>query len=121
VPQSNDIERVLRAARPEPPAHFVYELEERLLPRPQAPRRVPALFRGAAFVAGLAAVVAVLGVVGVLPFGLGADRTVNATDGCRTVMVQRTEKRPDFFVAKNGELRLRYRPQVVNRPVKRCR
>ena len=77
-------ERLLRAGRPAPRPEFVNELERRLLdriPPPGARRipRMPTVLAGVAFAAALGAVVVVLAVTGVLPFGLGRDVPVSAT------------------------------------------
>ena len=65
----------------------------------------------------LALLVVALGVAGTLPLGLGGDRHATATDNCRTVMVERTTRIPEFVVGGDGELRLRYRQEVVRRPM----
>jgi len=114
----NDLERWLRGSRPEPPDEFVRELETRLFPAP--PPRRASLFVSAATAVALTAVAAVFGVLGLLPSGLGPDRPATATERCRTVMVERTVRRPLFVTGRDGELRVQYRREVVKRPVKRC-
>jgi hypothetical protein len=116
----DDVDELLRAARPEPRAEFVRELEARLLAR-RAPRRPRTLALGLACAVALAATVLVLGVAGALPLHLSGDEPATATDECETVLVQRTERRPVLVVTRAGELRVRYRTAQVQRPVKRCR
>jgi hypothetical protein len=118
MPMPTEMEDLLRSATPEPRDEFVLDLERRLL-RP--PERRRAVAGGAALGILLALVVVALGVAGTLPLRLGGDRPATATDSCTTVMVERTERSPEFVVGRDGELRLRYRQEVVRRPVTRCR
>jgi hypothetical protein len=120
VDPPDEMERLLRAARPEPRREFVEVLERRLLPRRQR-RRLPRAFAVAATAAALAMVGAILSVLGTLPGRLGGDRPANAKDDCKTVMVERIVRRPHFVVGRDGALRLAYRPERVRRPVQRCR
>lgn len=113
---TDDFESFLRDRRPEPRPEFVDQLEDRLV---AAPRRR----RGRALLCAVAATVlliVVLGVSGALPLGLGSDEPVRATDGCVTVMVERTERRPVFEVDREGELQVTYRTERVQRPQRRC-
>ncbi len=77
--------------------------------------------QGLAVAAALAIVLAVLGVTGALPLRLGGDQPATATKRCTTVLVDRTVRRPVLDVTRAGELRVRYRNEIVRRPVKRCR
>jgi ferric-dicitrate binding protein FerR (iron transport regulator) len=117
---SAEMEDLLRAAKPGPRDEFVLDLERQLLRPPE--RRSSVAVAGAAAVGMvLALVVVALGVAGTLPLGLGGDRPATATDKCRTVVVERTKRVPEFIVGRDGELRLRYRQEVVRRPMMRCR
>jgi hypothetical protein len=113
---TEEFESFLRDRRPEPRREFVDELEQRLVAAPRR-RRGPLLFTVASATAIL---IVVLGVAGALPLGLGSDEHVRATNGCVTVMVERTVRRPVFMVDRAGELRVTYRTEHVRRPERRC-
>jgi hypothetical protein len=117
-PIPNDLERWLRESSPKPPDEFVRELETRLFPAP--PPRRASLLASAATAVALTAVAVVFGVLGLLPSALEPDRPATATERCRTVMVERTVRRPLFVTGRDGELVVRYHREVVKRPVKRC-
>jgi hypothetical protein len=119
MPMSPEMEDLLRSAKPEPRDQFVLDLERRLL-RKRERRGSVVLAGGAALGMVLALLVVALGVAGTLPLGFGGDRPATATDNCRTVMVERTKRLPEFVVGRDGELRLRYRQEVVRRPMTRC-
>ena len=120
MPMSAEMEDLLRSAKPEPRDEFVVDLERRLLRPPERGRSV-ILARGTALGMVLALAVVALGVAGALSLGLGGDQRATATDNCRAVMVERTTRVPEFVVGRDGELRLRYRQEVVRRPMTRCR
>ena len=117
----DEYESFLRDRRPEPRDDFVQALEDRLLAEPKRRRagRRPLLVLCAAL--ATAALLAVLGVAGTLPLGLGSDEPVRATSDCATVMVEKTERRPVIAVGPDGELEVTYRNERVTRPVRRCR
>jgi hypothetical protein len=116
----DEIEQLLRQARPEPEPRFVRALEERLLARPRR-RRARTLVVGLACSGGLAAVLLVLALAGALPLRLGSGRTVSADERCTTVIVRRAERQPIFMVGRAGDVHLRYRIELVDRAVRRCR
>ena len=116
----NDPEHLLRAARPEPRPEFVDQLEERILPARRSSRR-PRLLAAVCAAAALGAVLAVLAVAGALPTPLQRDKPASAKDSCRTVVIERVERRPRFVVGEDGEVKLSYRRESVRRPVTRCR
>ena len=127
-PSPHELEGVLRKARPEPPPDFVRSLEHALLPHPErrtrrerwAPRwRVAAA--ACASAAALVAIGIVLGVAGALPFSAGAGDDAEAGPVCRTVIVERRARVGYVVRDKHGGFRLRYRREMVQRPVKRCR
>ena len=119
----DDLERLLRAARPAPPAAFVGELERSLIGRPARKperRRWRVLVAGSGLAAGLAAVAVLLAVTGLLPFTSSARRA-DAGENCRTVHVQRTERHPYFVRGSDGRLEVRFRVERVPGLAKRCR
>jgi hypothetical protein len=114
----DDMERLLREAKPEPRPEFVEAIETQLLPERRR-HRAPRLVAAGAMVAALGIVVTILGLLGASPARLGGDHPAKAKDDCRTVMVERVERRPYVAVGQGGDLRIRYRPERVRRPV--CR
>jgi hypothetical protein len=126
-PSPEELERLLRAARPAPREEFVSELE-RCLPlhrservRPPRRRRRFRLAIGAVSLAtGLAFVALLLSIVGLLPFGEG-ERPARAGRECRTVTVERRERVPVFVRDKEGNPTVRYELRTVPHLVRRCR
>jgi hypothetical protein len=119
----DDLERLLRAARPAPPAAFVCQLEHSLVGRPvRKPdrRRLRVLVAGSGLAAGLAAVAVLLAVAGLLPFTSSAGRAA-AGENCRTMQVERSEPLPYFVRGSEGEFQVRFRVERVPRLVTRCR
>ena len=114
-----DMDRLLRAAKPKPRSDFVDELERRILPEPRQ-RGTPRLVAALSTVAALASVLALLGIAGALPSPLRAERPASAKDDCSIVIVERIERRPYFVTGRDGALRVKYRRESVRRPVKRC-
>jgi hypothetical protein len=118
----DDLERLLRAARPAPPAAFVCDLERSLVGRPPRQpdrRRLRVLVAGSGLAAGLAAVAAVLAVAGLLPFTSSAGRA-DAGQNCRTIQVERIERHPYFVHAGDRGLQVRFQVERVSRQVRRC-
>jgi hypothetical protein len=119
----DDLERLLRAARPAPPAVFVCELERSLVGRPARKPdrgRVRVLVAGSGLAAGLAAVAVLLAVAGLLPFTSSAGRA-RAGEDCRIKRVERIVRRPYFVRDRDGEFEVRFRVERVPRLVRRCR
>ena len=114
----DDMERLLREAKPEPRREFVEAIETELLSERRR-HRLPRLVAAGATVTALGIVMTILGLLGTSPARLGGDRPAKAKDDCRTVMVERVERRPYVAVGQGGDLRIRYRPERVRRPV--CR
>lgn len=118
-----DAERLLRAARPAPPAEFVRRLEADLheTSRPRLARGFS--LRPAAAAVGLAGVLAAFGLstslAGFGPLAGGNDR-VEADQECRIVFVTRQERKPVLVTGADEQSRIEYREQAVRRPVKRC-
>jgi hypothetical protein len=113
------MDRVLRAAKPEPPSDFVDALERRILPEPRH-RRTPRLVAAFSTVAALGSVLALLGIAGALPSPFRSERPASAKDDCTIVIVERIERRPHFVTGRDGQLHLKYQRPPVRRPVKRC-
>jgi hypothetical protein len=118
------LELLLQRSRPVPRAAFVHELEQRLVPRREPGRarwlRRP-LFAGAAAATGLASAAVVLALAGGGPLAPGGGDASRASQDCRFVTVKKRERVPLIVVDRDGQPSLRYRMQLVERPVKRCR
>jgi hypothetical protein len=121
TPGRDPAERLLRDLRPEPRPDFVRELEASLLARSRGRERLRVLIAGSGICASLAALTILLGVFGLLPWGVGESRRSEADNGCRTVVKVHEERRPVLVVGDDGELRTEQRLTVVRTPVKRCR
>lgn len=113
-------EDLLRDLRREPRAEFVRELEGSLLSQSRRQRRFEVLVAAGALSASLAALTLILSVAGLLPWGLGQSRSVEAGSGCKSVMVVRHERRPVLVVDADGKIRTEQRIVAVQKPVKRC-
>jgi hypothetical protein len=122
-PTPDDLERLLRAARPAPRPDFVRELERSLAP-PRAERRrgrVRVALAASGFAAALATVAILLGVAGLLPLSSGGGHPAQAAPKCRTLLVERRVRMPHITRDRDGELTVRYHMRMVQRPVRRCR
>lgn len=119
----DDAERLLRAATPDPSPDFVRDLEGRLQrsysARPAWQRFSPVLAGG-----GLATALATVGIAislaGLGPLASQSNDTVEAEDRCRTVLVDRQERRPVLVTGRDGRTRIEQRVETVRRPVRRC-
>ena len=116
----HEAEKLLRAVRLEPGSEFVRDLEHRLLADRKRKAGLPTLFAGLALGMGLTLVIVALAVAGVLPMGLGRDQEASAKEDCRTIMVERTQRRPEIVTGRDGQLEIVYRRTVVRRPMTRC-
>jgi hypothetical protein len=117
-----DVERWLRGARPAPRAEFVRAVEASLLPAARPPRRAGRpLLAAVGSAAALVVLLVLMGIAGLLPAGLGDQRSATADERCRTVLVQRSEVRRRVVAGKDGQLRVVSRRELVTRPVRRCR
>ena len=117
-----ELDSVLRRNAPAPDADWVAGLERRLLPTRTARAfvwRLPHVRLGAAFAAGLAALLVALALAGVGPLG-GKSSNVNAKDDCKLVRVSRIERVPVIVEAPSGDSVV-YRNQRVQRWERRCR
>jgi hypothetical protein len=118
------LELLLQRSRPVPPAAFVHELEQRHLPERDPARakllRRP-LFAGGAAAAGLASAAVVLSLAGGGPLAPGGSDDSRASQDCRFVTVEKRERVPRIVVDGDGQPSVRYREELVERRVKRCR
>ena len=114
-------ERLLRDLRPDPSPDFVRELEASLAARSRGRERLRLLVAGSGICASLAALTLLLGVIGLLPWGVGASRSSQADSNCRTVVSVRHERRPVLVVGEDGQIKTEQRVTEVRTPVKRCR
>jgi hypothetical protein len=118
----DDLERLLRRARPAPREEFLRELE-RSLPR-QRTRREPRPIRLVAAGWGFATVLAVvalgLSLAGLLPF-TSSGSPARADRDCKTVMVERDQRVPYFVHDHDGLVQVRYRVERTPQLVRRCR
>jgi hypothetical protein len=118
------LELLLQRSRPIPRAAFVHEAEQRLLPDREPTRakwlRRP-LFAGAATATGLASALVVLALAGGGPLAPGGGDNSRASDDCHFVTVEKRERVPRIVVDRDGQPSVRYRVQLVERRVKRCR
>jgi hypothetical protein len=102
----------------------MHELEQRLVPGREPGRarwlRHP-LFTGAAAATGLASAAVVLALAGGGPLAPGGGDASRASQDCHFVTVKTRARVPLIVVDRDGQPSLRYRMQLVERPVKRCR
>jgi hypothetical protein len=118
------LELLLQRSRPVPRAAFVHEAEQRLLPgldAARAPRLRRPLFAGGTAAAGLASAAVVLALAGGGPLAPGGSDDSRAAQDCRFVTVEKRERVPQIVVDRDGQPSVRYRMQLVERRVKRCR
>ena len=92
-----------------------------MLSRSRRQRRFGALAAAGALSASLAALTLLLSVAGLLPWGLGHSRSVEAGSGCKSVTVVRHERRPTLVVGADGRIRTEKRVVAVHEAVRRCR
>jgi hypothetical protein len=120
-PGTDPAERLLRDLRPEPRADFVRALETSLLARSRRQARLLVVAAGSGLCASFAALTLLLGVLGILPLGLGASDQSEAGSRCTTVVEILYERRPVLVVDSDGQIRTEERVIAVRHPVKRCR
>jgi hypothetical protein len=119
----HELEQRLVAARPEPPAGFVRELEASLFGRPQRERARRRAWRPllatAGVTAALGAVALVLSLIGLSPLQRGGDDPASA-QGCVTVSEPRSVRQPTLVPDRNGGFRMENRRTTIYRQVTRC-
>jgi hypothetical protein len=130
-PPLSDYERLLRSSAPRPRADFVRELEQSLVrslePRPRATRwgswqlRSRRLVAAGCLASAVAAVLLVLSIAGVQPFGTSGTSPAQADRKCVTVERLVRVRRPHFRVDEQGRPQVSYRVETVLQPTIRCR
>ena len=75
---------------------------------------------GSGLATALAVVTLALSVTGVLPFTSGSS-PAQADRNCKTLLIERSERKPYFVRDRNGAVQVRYRVETVPRLVRRCR
>ena len=120
MPMSAEMEDLLRSAKPEPRDEFVVGWNVGSWTPPER-RRSVALARGqlsAWFSPSSSSPSAWLEHFPWVSEGTGTPQPRITAE---PFMVERTTRLPEFVVGRGGELRLRYRQEVVRRPMTRCR
>jgi hypothetical protein len=118
--EDEELESLLRAARPDPPDAFVDRLERRLLSRAPV-RRTHQWRRWAALLGASSAAAGVLlafALAGANPFQ--SDSTVGAESGCRTVQATVTVATSEIVADANGRPTVITRHHRAVRPVTKC-
>jgi len=117
------VESLLRSAQPRPQPEFVLALRERLFPKRTvfgwARRPRPALV-AALGAASVAAAVSVLSLAGVGPLAGRSGQDVKARSNCHFVLVKARGRVPVVVHSPDGQARIVYRDEPVERPVERC-
>ena len=96
---------------------------ERSLPRQRTERdrrHLRVVVAGCGLATALAVVTLALSVAGLLPFTSGST-SAQADRNCKTMIVERSERKPYFVRRRNGAVQVRYRLETVPRLVRRCR
>ena len=89
--------------------------------RPERDRRhLRVVVAGCGLATALAVVMLALSVTGVLPFTSGSS-PAKADRNCKTLLIERSERKPYFVSGRNGAVQVRYRVETVPRLVRRCR
>jgi hypothetical protein len=129
-PTLSDLEQLLRRSRPQPSPEFVRELGASLRksvqgdllesPRPRlhGARRLRLAFGSAV---AIAALLLLLSIAGLRPFGTGGTTGAKADRECVTVQEWVLAREPTLVVADDGHLRVQYHTELVARPRVRCR
>lgn len=96
---------------------------ERSLPRQRTERdrsHLRVLVAGWSLAAALAVVALALSVTGLLPFTSGST-SAEAGRNCKTLIVERAERKPYFLRLPDGTVEVRYHVRTAPRLVRRCR
>jgi hypothetical protein len=117
------VESLLRSAQPRPQPEFVLALRGRLFPE----RRVLAWLRrprpalvAALGAASIAVAVSVLSLAGAGPLAGRSGQDVKARSNCHFVLVKARGRVPVVVHSRDGQARIVYRDEPVERPVERC-
>ena len=100
----------------------MWELEQSL-PRQRTERHRPHLrvvVAGWGLATALAVVALALNIAGLLPFTSGSS-PAQADRNCKTLLIERSERKPYFVRGRTGAVQVRYRVETVPRLVRRCR
>jgi hypothetical protein len=117
------VESQLRSARARPEPEFVMALRERLFPERtvfgwvRRPR--PALV-AAVGAASVAIAVSALSLAGAGPLAGRSGQDVKAKSNCHFVLVKARGRVPVVVHSRDGQARIVYRDEPVERPVERC-
>jgi hypothetical protein len=118
-----DIESLLRSAQTRPQPEFVMALRERLFPERTAlgwvRRPRPALV-AALGAASVAIALSALSLAGAGPLAGRSGQDVKARTNCHFVLVKARGRVPVVVHSRDGQARIVYRDQPVERPVERC-
>ena len=118
-----DVESLLRSAQTRPQPEFVMALRERLFPERTAlgwvRRPRPALV-AALGAASVAIALSALSLAGVGPLAGRSGQDVKARTNCHFVLVKARGRVPVVVHSRDGQARIVYRDQPVERPVERC-
>jgi hypothetical protein len=118
-----DVESLLRSAQTRPQPEFVMALRER--PFPERPalgwvrRPRPALV-AALGAASVAIALSALSLAGVGPLAGRSGQDVKARTNCHFVLVKARGRVPVVVHSRDGQARIVYRDEPVERPVERC-
>jgi hypothetical protein len=118
------VESLLRSAQPRPQPEFVLALRERLFAERRtgfgwARRPRPALV-AALGAASIAVAVSVLSLAGAGPLAGRSGQDVKARSNCHFVLVKARGRVPVVVHSRDGQARIVYRDEPVERPVERC-
>jgi hypothetical protein len=118
-----DVESLLRSAQTRPQPEFVLALRERLFPE-RTPlgwvrRPRPALV-AALGAASVAIALSALSLAGAGPLAGRSGQDVKARTNCHFVLVKARGRVPVVVHSRDGQARIVYRDEPVERPVERC-
>jgi hypothetical protein len=118
-----DVESLLRSAQTRPQPEFVLALRERLFPERTAlgwvRRPRPALV-AALGAASVAIALSALSLAGAGPLAGRSGQDVKARTNCHFVLVKARGRVPVVVHSRDGQARIVYRDEPVERPVERC-
>ena len=115
-PSLAQTEDALRAARSEPRAEFVRELEASLHSRSRRRRRLGTLVAAGALSTWLAALTLVLSITGLLPWGVGQSRSVEGGERVQDRHGRAARAPADVVVDADGKIRTEHRVVAVVSP-----
>jgi hypothetical protein len=120
-PLDDRVEALLRSSRPSPPAQLALVLRERLLPERRARwRGRRTVVAGGLATATAALAVLILSLAGAGPLAGRSGQDVKARTNCHFVLVKARGRVPVVVHSRDGQARIVYRDEPVERPVERC-